>query len=279
LKHSEGFLREQPAIACGKILAFSVRVVKMAEKKAAPWIGMPAQMDPGGNKQYLRRDYTDAVLESGGVPIMIPLPAAPQSIRSVAERLDGILLAGNNSDIDPGLYHAPRLDACGPVQPLRDQMDFFLLETAVKRKIPILGICYGMQSLNVFLGGSLIQDIPTTIDTSVQHGKEPSQITPKHKIAIASGSMLESIAGGLDVMVNSTHHQGVERPGEGLDAIAHAPDGVIESVSGTSQNHWILGVQWHPEAGFSGDDFSRKIFADFLAHCRAVRGIDEGTHT
>jgi len=136
-----------------------------------------------------------------------------------------------------------------------------------------------MQSLNVFFGGSLIQDIPAVIDTSVQHSKGQSQNPPIHKIAIASESVLEPIAGGQDAMVNSTHHQAVERPGEGLDVIAYAPDGVIESVFGTSQTHWILGVQWHPETSFAGDVFSRKIFAEFLARCRAVRGTDEGTHT
>ena len=136
-----------------------------------------------------------------------------------------------------------------------------------------------MQSLNVFFGGSLIQDIPTTIDTPIQHSKGQSKSPPSHEIAISSGSVLEPIAGGLDAVVNSTHHQAVERPGEELDVIAYAPDGVIESVFSTSQNHWMLGIQWHPETSFACDNFSRKIFADFLAHCRAVRGIDEGTHT
>ena len=112
----------------------------MATNETAPWIGMPAQMDSGGNKQYLNRDYTDAVSASGGTPLMIPLTSSAHSFRSVAERLDGILLAGDNSDVDPALYNAPRLEVCGPVESLRDQMDFFLLQTAVKRKIPVLGI-------------------------------------------------------------------------------------------------------------------------------------------
>ena len=91
--------------------------------------------------------------------------------------------------------------------------------------------------------------------------------------------MLEPIAGGLDAMVNSTHHQAVECPGESLDVIAYAPDNVVESVFGTDQNHWILGVQWHPETSFAEDAFSQKIFTEFLAHCRAVRGTDEGSHS
>jgi putative glutamine amidotransferase len=251
----------------------------MTNTGAAPWIGMPAQMDPDDDKQYLSRHYPDAIAASGGLPVMIPLLSSPESIHDLAERLDGILLTGNSSDLDPALYDAPRLDACGPTQPLRDVMDFFLLETAMKREIPILAICFGIQSLNAFLGGTLIQDIPTAINTPIRHSDPGSKGSPSHKIRISSGSILETLAGGLDSAVNSTHHQSIERPGVGLEAIAYAPDGVIESVFGTNQRHWILGVQWHPEKSFGYDDFSRHLFKYFVARCRALRGIDEGTHT
>jgi putative glutamine amidotransferase len=251
----------------------------MSTKKSSPWIGMPAQMDPGGSKQYLSREYSDAVTAAGGIPIIIPLPETASSVQSIAESLDGILLTGSNSDLDPSLYNAVRLDSCGPVQPLRDQMDFFLMDLAVKRNIPVLAICYGMQSLNVFFGGSLIQDINTSIDTSIEHNKPRSKDVPNHKIEIAPESILESLAGGGEAMVNSTHHQAVERPGDGLDPIAHAPDGIIESVFGSNQSNWILGVQWHPESRFAGDDFSSKIFDEFLAHCRVTRGMHARAHT
>jgi putative glutamine amidotransferase len=240
---------------------------------------MPAQMDPNDEKQYLSRHYPDAVTAAGGLPIIIPLISAPQSVHPLADRVDGILLTGNHSDLDPALYGTGRLDACGPTEPFRDRMDFFLLETAMSRKIPILAICFGMQSLNVFLGGSLVQDIPTAIGSSIRHSNPESKGSPCHPILISSGSVLEEIAGGLDAMVNSTHHQAIERPGSGLKAIARAPDGVIESVFGTDQSHWILGVQWHPEKSFGCNTFSRNLFEYFLARCRAVRGIDEGTHT
>jgi putative glutamine amidotransferase len=240
---------------------------------------MPAQMDPDDDKQYLSRHYPDAISASGGLPVMIPLLASPEIVRDLAERLDGILLTGNHSDLDPALYGAPRLNACGPTQPLRDAADFFLLETAMKREIPILAICFGIQSLNAFLGGTLIQDIGTAINTSIRHSDPDSKGFPSHKIRISSGSVLEQLAGGLDSAVNSTHHQSIERLGMGLEAIAYAPDGVVESVSGTNQRHWILGVQWHPEKSFGCDEFSRNLFSYFLARCRAVRGIDEGTYT
>jgi putative glutamine amidotransferase len=251
----------------------------MTKTDAAPWIGMPVQMDPGSDKQYLDRRYSDAIAEAGGSPLLIPLLATTQSIRAIAENLDGILLTGNSSDLDPSLYGSSRTDACGPVQPLRDRLDFFLLSTAITRKIPVLAICYGMQSLNVFLGGSLIQDIPTSCDTRIRHSDPESQGHPSHEIVISAGSLMEPIVGRLSAMVNSTHHQAIERPGQGLDVMARAPDGIVEAVSYSNPSHWMIGVQWHPERSLDYDDFSRKLFASFIAHCRAGRGIDEGTRT
>jgi putative glutamine amidotransferase len=239
---------------------------------AAPWIGLPAQMDPGDEKQFLSRQYPDSVLAAGGMPVMIPLLDPPESLHPLVENLDGVLLTGHHSDVDPGLYGAPRLEACGKAQPLRDRMDFCLLEAAMRRQIPVLAICFGIQSLNVFLGGSLIQDIQTAIDTKIRHSNPESKGAPSHEIQISPGSLLERLAGGLRPMVNSTHHQSVERVGRGLEVIARAPDGVIESVVGTDPRHWILGVQWHPEKSFGCDRFSQNVFEHFLARCRAVRG-------
>jgi putative glutamine amidotransferase len=246
----------------------------MTKTDAAPWIGMPVQMDPGSDRQYLDRRYSDAIAETGAVPLLIPLVATAQLMRNVAENLDGILLTGNNSDLDPSLYGVSRTDACGPVQPLRDRMDFFLLSVAITRKIPVLGICYGLQSLNVFLGGSLVQDIPAFLDRDIRHSDPMG-----HDIELSAGSLLDGIVGRLSVKVNSSHHQAVERPGQGLEAIAHAPDGVVEAISYSNPNHWMLGVQWHPERSLNCDDFSRKLFENFIARCRAVRGMDEGTDT
>jgi len=239
---------------------------------AAVRIGMPAQMDSGSDKQYLSRQYSDAVAAAGGMPLIIPLLAAPRSMRPMVESLDGLLLTGNNSDLDPALYGEERSEACGPTQPLRDQMDFFLLEAAFRRKIPVLAICFGVQSLNVFLGGSLIQDIPTAIETPIRHNTTQPDGNSGHEIRISAGSILEQIAAGSEARVNSTHHQAVKRAGRGLTVIARASDGIIESVAQTDPEPWILGVQWHPEKGFERDVFSRKLFEHFLARCRAVRG-------
>jgi putative glutamine amidotransferase len=244
--------------------------MRIETKGSAPWIGMPAQIDPDDEKQYLSSRYSDAIATAGGLPIIIPLLSDARRMESLADKLDGLLLTGNDSDLDPGSYGAPRQNVCGPVQPLRDQTDFALLEMATRRKIPILAICFGAQSLNVFLGGSLIQDIPTMVGRSIRHSERGSDGIPCHKIRIAPGSALEQLAGGVETTVNSTHHQAVDRPGRGLRVIAQAPDGVIESILGTEPQQWMLGVQWHPEKNFRGDDFSHRLFEYFLAHCRAA---------
>jgi putative glutamine amidotransferase len=245
--------------------------MKMAIAGAIPLIGMPVQMDPDTDTQYLSRHYSDAIAESGGVPLLVPLTAGAETVRAIAENLDGILLTGSNSDVEPSLYGALLSDRCGRTQPLRDQMDRFLLGIAFGRRIPVLAICYGIQSLNVFCGGSLIQDIPTSVESTLRHNSPDPKDPANHKILVNSGSVLEKIAGGTEIMVNSTHHQAIERSGRDLEIIALAPDGVIESVFGTSRNHWILGIQWHPEKSFRGDVFSRKLFEFFVARCRAKR--------
>lgn len=251
----------------------------MTASGESPVIGMPAQLDPGGDTQYLSRHYSDAIASVGGIPIVFPLLDHPQSAEARMDRLDGLLLTGSRSDLDPSLYGESRDNQCGPAQPLRDQMDFLLLKAAVRRRIPILAICYGIQSLNVFFGGSLIQDIPTSVQTSIRHGNPDAVDAAGHIIEISSGSILEQIAGATEATVNSTHHQAVKRPGQNLSVIARAPDGVIEAICGLDNNHWVLGVQWHPEKSFSYDRFSRRLFEFFLARCRATRGIDEGSHS
>ena len=242
-------------------------------------IGMPAQMDPVKNTQYLSRDYSNAIAESGGIPLVIPLLETADSLLPAIETLDGILLTGSNSDLDPSLYGATRSDKCGCTHPLRDRMDAVLLETAVRRRIPVLAVCYGFQSLNVFFGGSLIQDIPTCVDTPIRHNDSEARPASGHSVEFSTGSILEQIAGAKQIEVNSTHHQAIERTGKNLEVVARAPDGIIESVFSLDETHWMLGVQWHPEKSFYQDTFSRKLFEYFLARCRAIRGMDEGSHS
>jgi putative glutamine amidotransferase len=259
--------------------AQAIQVDAMMKAVKAPWIGLPAQLDPNSDRCYLGQNYSEAVVAAGGTPLIMPVLAAAGSVSPLVERLDGIVLTGNKSDLDPALYATPRSDQCGPAQPLRDQMDFFLLRAAFRRKIPILAICFGIQSLNVFLGGTLVQDIAAVVGNSIQHNSPPAGAVSNHEIRLCPGMALEQLAGRRPILVNSTHHQAVDRLGSGLQLEAKSPDGVIEAVSGTNPDHWILGVQWHPEKDFTCDDFSRKIFDLFLARCRAVGRCDEGTHS
>ncbi len=240
----------------------------MTKDGSAPWIGMPVQMDPGSEKQYLSRNYADAISAAGGVPILVPLLSEPGVLRPLVERLDGVLLTGNDSDLEPSMYGSSRLEACGPSQPLRDKTDFYLMELVRARRIPLLAICFGIQSLNAFGGGTLVQDIPSVVGDSICHSMRGE--VPSHPIRISPGSVLEPLAGGLEATVNSTHHQAIDKLAPGLNVIARAPDGVVESVCGTDPHQWVLGVQWHPEKSFGWDAFSRKLFEIFLARCRAV---------
>ena len=235
---------------------------------AAPVIGLPCRMDPGGDNQYLSRQYADAILGAGGIPVIIPLLEKPSVIRGLADTLDGVLLTGSSSDIDPRKYGADRESQCGPVQPLRDQTDFQLLDIALSAKKPVLGICFGMQSLNVFMGGTLIQDIGTRVGTTIVHNNPGTEGRPAHGIEISPGSVLQELAGGLKADVNSTHHQAIDRVASDLRVIARAPDGVVESVINADSGRWILGVQWHPEKSYQYDLLSKRIFELFMSRCR-----------
>src|SRR5438093_2030649 len=160
-----------------------------------PIIGMRVRMDPGADSHYLSRQYADAVAAAGGVPLIFPLLEKPAHLLKAVEQIDGILLTGSASDIDPKRYGANRETGCGPVQPLRDETDFALLEVAFEKRIPVFGICFGMQSVNVFLGGSLIQDIPSSTQTNILHDNPGSEGRPSHEVLIEKGSILERLAG------------------------------------------------------------------------------------
>jgi putative glutamine amidotransferase len=238
--------------------------------KTTPVIGMPARMDPGKDNQYLSRHYADAISLAGGAPVIIPLLEDPEVLRPMLESLDGVLLTGSNSDVDPLLYGADRLPECGPVQKLRDRTDFLLLDFAHDRGKPILAICFGLQSLNVYRGGSLVKDIPSHIETTIKHSQPSPDGSPVHSVQLSVGSPLAKLAGASNAMVNSTHHQALDRLGRDLEIVAIAPDGIVEGVIGTKDEPLVLGVQWHPEKNYRDDKFSREIFHHFLARCGAI---------
>ncbi|HEU0176631.1 MAG TPA: gamma-glutamyl-gamma-aminobutyrate hydrolase family protein [Blastocatellia bacterium] len=213
---------------------------------------------------YLRRYYAEAVEGAGGAPVYIPLIPDRAYLSALCERLDGLALSGSNSDLDPVYYGEEPHQKLGPVLPERDETDLILLEVAERRAMPLLGICFGMQSLNVARGGSLIQDLASQIPEAVKHEQGQTINRPSHHIRIEAHSLLAELAGSETARVNSSHHQAINKVGRDLRVIARAPDGIIEAIIDTRPDRFTLGVQWHPEIGWDKDKFSQAIFKKFI---------------
>ena len=229
-----------------------------------PLIGISTRLDLAQNIFYLRRYYAEAISAAGGTPVYIPLIAEREALISLVERLDGVLLSGSNSDVDPARYGQEPRPKLGPVVDERDNTDLLLLGPAEQRSLPVLGICFGMQSLNVSRGGSLIQDLSSEVAGALKHEQDPPFDRPSHSIEIEPDSLLGRLAGGKESRVNSTHHQAIAEVGRNLRAVARAADGVIEAVEDTRPDRFVLGVQWHPEFGWEKNALSRAIFACFI---------------
>jgi len=194
--------------------------------------------------------YVTQVAAAGAIPVLLP-PIA--GIDEVIGRLDGLVLSGGG-DIDPARYGAERDPHCGPASPARDGAELALLTAAVSRRLPVLGVCRGLQVLNVAMGGTLYQHLPDLVGHE-GHSPEPGGYG-RHEVAITPGSRLASILNRTDltdhlpVVVPTHHHQAIERLGDGLTATAWAPDGTIEAVElDRAQHPFAVAVQWHPEAG------------------------------
>jgi putative glutamine amidotransferase len=215
--------------------------------------------------------YADAVRNAGGEPIAISLGLSSHDLKHLAQSLDAFVLPGSPADIEPSLFHATRHPECASADSHREKTDFALLESAFADHKPVLAICYGIQSLNVFLGGSLVQDIPSELHTPIEHQwRDSKQGTPEpfHTARIKPGSRLEKIAGVGEVRVNSSHHQSIRDAGRDLRIAARAPDGVIEAVEWTDDSNWVVGVQWHPERMVAADSLAKGLFSNLVAAAR-----------
>jgi putative glutamine amidotransferase len=210
--------------------------------------------------------YAAAVTAAGGEPVLISLGLSTDRWRELARALDAFVLPGAPADVDPTWYHAARHARCGDADPRREQCDFTLLDEATAAGKPVLGICYGAQSLNVYLGGTLVQDIASAVDRPLKHDwsdRAQGAPEPHHAIRLESGTRLAKLAAAEEAQVNSSHHQSVLRPGRDLRIAAVAPDGVIEAVE-TTGTAWLAGVQWHPERS-PEDALSVALFRDLIA--------------
>jgi putative glutamine amidotransferase len=237
-----------------------------------PRIAIP--MPHSCDREYAERalpQYEEAVRSAGGEPVRIELDQSAAQLMKQIERCDGILLPGSKADLDPQKYGAGRHDKTAPADAKRDTVDDLLLQDAYKKHKPVLGICYGLQSMNVFKKGSLVQDIESAINHSA--GKT---VARAHTVEIDPESLLAEIVGasaGNTVSVNSSHHQSADAIGDGLRVVARcAEDGIIEALEGTEPGHFVLAVQWHPERSVhEAPELAESANAIFRAFVEAAR--------
>lgn len=230
-----------------------------------PRIAIPV---PHSNQEYAGRSlpqYERAVEMAGGEPVRIPLDQTPEQVMKLIERCDAVLLPGSKADVDPAKYEAPRNPHTNAADIGRDTVDELLLQDAYNMRKPLLGICYGLQALNVYRTGTLIQHIESPINHEAGR-----QVAVAHTVDVVPSSRLARILGRLGkVSVNSSHHQSAEVIGDGLRAVARCPeDGVVEAVEGTAPDHFVLAVQWHPERTVNDDEPSRAIFRALVEAAR-----------
>jgi putative glutamine amidotransferase len=229
-----------------------------------PWIGIPTRFRDSGEPVDEIRRYLDAVLWAGGVPVVIPTHTPLDRVPDYFERIDGILLPGSPTDIDPSIFGENPHPKLGKLLPERDALDFSLLRFAEQSDMPVLGICFGAQSLNVFRGGKLVQDIPAIVTAPVFHDDHGQPEMPaRHVVRLKRESLVARLAGSESMEVNSFHHQAVASPGKNLEVVATAPDGVIEAVEDPT-GRFFVGIQWHPERGFHEDAFAQRLFKAFV---------------
>jgi putative glutamine amidotransferase len=212
--------------------------------------------------------YLRAIETAGGEAVVIPLQSSPEEIARLITSCAGILLPGSKADVDPQKFNAAAHAKTAPADPPRDAADELLLQDAYNLRKPVFGICYGLQSLNVWRTGSLVQHI----ESNVNHNAG-AKVEVAHRVVVAENSLLaKEILHEKDstpVAVNSSHHQSADVVGDGLRAVAHcADDGVIEAIEGTVPGHYVLAVQWHPERTFENDQISSNLFRAFVDSAR-----------
>ncbi len=242
-------------------------------KEIKPLIGVTCgvSIQPNGSRRHSLGDtYINALVKAGAAPVIIPSTTNEDALYSIYRSLDGLLLSGG-VDIHPR-YFNEEIDGSEEIDEIRDQTEILLTGWGLKDDLPIFGICRGHQVLNVALGGSLFQDIPSQVgNEALDHQKSVSAGVRSflaHEVKINPDSKLAKITGATELKVNTLHHQSVKQPGKSLRVTALAPDGIIEGLE-SDQHKWVLSVQWHPEDLYEGLDWSRKLFGAFVSEVRS----------
>jgi putative glutamine amidotransferase len=238
-----------------------------------PWRMTSEQRE--GNRKKLDY-YFASVRKAGADPYDIRLDQDPAQLHAQLSDLDGFVLPGSPADVDPARYATAKHPKTNEIDENRDRTDFAILDHAFETGKPVLAICFGCQSLNVYRKGTLIQDVPAERPGSIAHGQTdlPSGVSKgdlEHSVLFSEGSLLARLNGATAGQINSSHHQAIDKPGRDLQVTARAADGIVEGVEWTGNSNWVVGVQWHPER-MPDDALSQKLFAEFVAAVRSARG-------
>jgi putative glutamine amidotransferase len=230
-----------------------------------PLIGITCRLEPRPQNNtawyYLQREYSQAIWDNGGLPVLVPLIAEPEYTRELVGRLDGIVLSGSASDVDPSHYGQERHPELGLVAPEKDAVDMSLTNLALETRKPLLGICFGTQAMNVAMGGSLIQHL----NVQIKHDDSKA----RHDITVEPDSVLARLGGKSKFVVNTSHHQALDQVPATLRVTARSSsDGVIEAVETYDPSRFLVGVQWHPERIYKEEELSRALFAELVRKAR-----------
>jgi putative glutamine amidotransferase len=229
-----------------------------------PRIGLTLDAEESPRRYLLGRAYVDAVLDAGGLPIL--LPHAAEAAAAYLALLDGLVVTGGAFDVPPELYREAPRPGCGVTKPERTAFERDLLEAALAARMPVLGVCGGMQLLCVVRGGALYQDLP--LDAGIRGHEQPApKDAPSHEVAVQPGTHLAALVGAGPLTVNSTHHQAIREPGTGVLVSARAPDGVVEAIE-LPDLPFALGVQWHPEAVLRHEPRHAALYRGLVAAAR-----------
>ena len=242
-----------------------------------PIIGITPDFNPGnredmGGKEptyFLRARYLRAIQDVGGVPLILPLVRGLTKQEFLLQRLDGLLVTGSGSDLAPSMYGERQQYPFRRMSEERAQLELGLSKLAFRHGLPTLGICGGMQSMTVALGGTLIQDISSQLATKIQHQPTKSATKTAHLVHIERNSLLRRIAKRSSIPVNSSHHQSVKAVPSSFQVTAVAPDGVIEAIEASTHPFW-LGVQWHPEYLYRQDAIQKRLFFALIKAARQL---------